>query len=141
MKRFIVMFVPESNEELKEDFKKITEDYLKTADCENCDKKYNCPILSLDINPASLGIGDTNDFEDMKDRLQEIQKKENPSTMIVIDKEEDVCYVYKAAGTINEIKKNILPQLLEYYEIVCEQFMFFGTIADVRHLMVDPILN
>ena len=141
MKRFILLSIPEITEEMKLELKKDIEDCLKTADCESCPSRDTCQILAKEVENYILNVSDVNNFEDVKHIIQIIQKHDNPSTIIVIDSQKDVCYIYKTKYSIETFKKTLLPQILQSYEDFFNQFPFAGTIEDVRYLLVDPMLN
>ena len=84
---------------------------------------------------------DSDNYEDIKTAMITIREKLKPSVMIVIDSVKDICYVYKAHGSMTDIRKNILPNILKIYEKISGNVAAFEHIKDTRYLMVDPSLN
>jgi len=131
------MFVPETNEEIQKEYKKLISEFAKAANIANSKD----PVTLKDISLNSIGVTDSDNYEDIKTAMVTIREKLKPSAMIVIDSDKDICYVYKGTGSMKDIKKNILPEILESYEIVSGNGAVFERVKDVRHLMVDPRLN
>lgn len=138
-KRFVVLFNPKLSEETKklfQDMKDLTEKFKKECmeinDCSTCLIRSACPIINTDIMQCMFGSAETDDkdqIEEIVDRTKEIF---DPTTIVVLDSDEDVCFIYKAEKTLAELKKTELPQLLTCYEKAINTYPFLGTVEDMR---------
>lgn len=63
-----------------------------------------------------------------------IENKENLNFIIVIDNEINFCWVYKAEGDLNDVRKNIMPTIEEAYIQIIGRYLFLEKIEDLRML-------
>lgn len=65
--------------------------------------------------------------------------------MVLIDKDNYKCLIYKASGSITEIKKNLLPQIDVVFLELTGEDLFISKFIDLRYkqnvIQKHPILN
>jgi len=96
-----------------------------------------------DISLDSFFVMDTDNFVEIDAMIQLLYYSSGSETIVLFDGKKDVAYIYQAKGSIDDIKKNILPPMVEMYEIIAGTTVFFE-IEDLRFTMMginDFILN
>lgn len=74
------------------------------------------------------------DLQDAEAIIESTKLLSKSSFIFLIDDKTDICYVYKATGTIAEIKKDTLPWVGKSYESLMGMPMFLEKITDLRAL-------
>jgi len=120
--------------------KKISERYLIFVDAEKLfDDRFfeNLGISEQDKKLCGkMAIAVSNNLLQVEKNLDEVCKNEFVDFVFMVDTKKDVCYIYKAEGSLNEIKKQILPRLEAPFKFVTKDEMVFEKVEDVRMLMM-----
>lgn len=84
---------------------------------------------------GKIAIAVSNNLWQVEKKLDEICKNEFVDFVCMVDTNKDVCYIYKAKGSLNEIKSEILTKLETPFKFVTKNEMVFKKIEDLRILM------
>jgi hypothetical protein len=119
--------------------KKIKERYLVIVDAEKLFDEKFFDKLGVSKNYkevcCKIAISVSNNLLQVEKSLNEMCKNNFIDFVCMVDTKKDVCYIYKAKGSLNEIKKEILPKLEIPFKFVTKNEMVFKKIEDLRILM------
>ncbi|OQY38172.1 MAG: hypothetical protein B6229_06545 [Spirochaetaceae bacterium 4572_7] len=136
MKKFIILFIFQANEKSQKTYENLLSGNTETI---NLDNKKNNHVNHF--GELSIGGFNDDDYENIKEQISLTQKKTPFYFLLLIDTKEDICYIYKAKGKLDDIKKNILPKVFKVYHTLSGNNKFAKKIQDVRHFMINPTLN
>jgi hypothetical protein len=83
---------------------------------------------------------DSKEYNTIKKMIFSMKANPTVSTIILIDYKQDNCYVFKAHGNLENIKKKTLPAILMTYEKISKTEAFFGKVFDARFI-VESVIN
>lgn len=119
--------------------KKFSERYLIFVDAEKLfDDNFFERLGQKDrnkegLNKIAVAVG--KNLLEIEKIIHEICKNNFVDFVCMVDTKKDVCYIYKAKGSLNEIKKEALPKLETPFKFITKNEMVFQKIEDLRCLM------
>lgn len=129
---------------LEQKFSKEIEDSLLSLLKEKClnlgaFKNKELPIKSLVIIP----IDDVNEITSI---IRPVYELEFISNIVLVDSLKDTVFVYKAEGSLSDIRQKQLPVLLDALNQTIQDDFFFCIVKDIRDVMklgfhFEPSIN
>lgn len=152
LQRFRLVFRTIADEKIEKEFCEGFKKFVEDVTCENCPAIIICPSKEVKTCPAKM-TKFTFDFGRGKimtnaDHTAIVQMAHvintNPAVTFIflVDDKEDIGYLYKAEGSLEHVRKEILPGALKGYEKANRFPVFFSKLRDMRHTMtVNPTMN
>jgi hypothetical protein len=131
MKRFTLLFTPGIDQAIAADTAKFKEGH----DCTKCAIAKICPINTGSIKVSGYIAIQADKFPELKKLINELHADKDTDFILLIDDKKDVAYIYKAKGTLNQLKKTTLPTALKVYEAGIKEESVFFTLEDLRLTM------
>jgi hypothetical protein len=138
MKRFTLLLKPDGDQDLSAVFEKQRLQHLAENNCKTCDKAELCPIKNGSISAHAVMATQVDTYEEIKGIIKPLYDEKFTKIIVLFDDKEDIIYIYKAEGSLHDIKKNILPPIVKIYEDVFTQEDCFFTVKDIRASMWFP---
>jgi len=135
MKQFNLFITFHKPDSFKEVIAAFRMKHMAEHNCEVCGMKNNCPIKNDQIDVNAALFTDADNFLEMKKTIDHLYYANFSENIILFDYKKDMAYIYKAKGSLTEIKKNILPPIVAMYEVLRKEAAFFE-IEDVRLTMM-----
>lgn len=109
MKRFTLLLKPDGDQNLSAVFEKQRLQHLAENDCTACDKAELCPIKNGSISAHAVMAKQVDTYEEIKGIIKPLYDEKFTKIIVLFDDKKDIIYIYKAEGSLHDIKKNILP--------------------------------
>lgn len=130
MKRYSLLLESEISDNLKKQLDKIIG--ILCNNCDGCEEGKEC---TKQFSANSVGITESDSYAD----LERIARTYNSATKItfigVIDQKDDLFYVLKSNGDMEEIRKDIMPKIAKMYEYLTGNGLLLSEIRDLREIM------
>ena len=115
-------------------FQELLDKVLPGHKCDSCEAKELCPLPDIKVVAEEWISAKKADFNEINKIIKE--ELETTDFIIVMDGEKDICYIFKAEGTIPEIKKATLREAMIMYEKTQKTHVFFSEIRDMRDVPI-----
>ena len=76
----------------------------------------------------------TQTFSELRELINELYINTEITFILLVDNHEDIAYIYKGKGNIQELKRTEIPNILKIYEARNRSNLFL-TIEDIRMTM------
>lgn len=136
--RYLLFFETQFPKEFEDQFRAFLEQHLRENDCVACNKKDTCFYKDGKMPLKTIGICDTNDVNEVTEIIMMIYREEI-SIMVLVDSLDKIVYLYKATGSLEELKQEQLPEFFRTISRILPEEFSFENIKDLRDAMHFPI--